>query len=74
MTPQEYVNWLNELLTFNPNLNQLNKQQTQLVKDKLQLVFNKVTPDQFRPNRIPYGGIQWQWPSGIEPTTLIGTC
>lgn len=43
MTPEQFTQWLNEMLVFNSST-ELNAQQTQMLKDKLGQVFNKVTP------------------------------
>ena len=44
MTPQEYINWLDGFLSSN-NSKELNEEQTQKIKQKLDTVFNKVTPN-----------------------------
>lgn len=43
MTPQEYTQWLDGYLTDKNS--ELNAQQVKTIKEKLQTVFNKVTPN-----------------------------
>ncbi len=45
MTPQEFTQWLDGFLSLNPNLTELNEEQTRRLKDKLSTVFNKQTPN-----------------------------
>jgi hypothetical protein len=44
MTPDEFVQFLDGFFSFNSTLNELNKEQTKRIKDKLNTVFIKKTP------------------------------
>ncbi len=71
-TPENFINWLDELLSFNPELTSLDARQTKMVKDKLALVFNKVTPDlnlfSNNPLDIPNGKTFQEIMTGEKPT------
>ncbi len=58
MTPDQFTDWLSDLLEFYPDLKTLNETQTQLIKDKINTVFNKVTPEL----NAPMPTHEWQIP------------
>jgi hypothetical protein len=46
MSAKEFIKWLDETLLFLGSAKELNEVQTQILKEKLNKVFNKVTPPQ----------------------------
>jgi hypothetical protein len=46
MSAKEFIEWLNETLLFLGSAKELNGVQTQILKEKLNKVLNKVTPPQ----------------------------
>lgn len=53
MTAEQFVYWLQGFMEVS-NPDTINKSETQVIKDHLQLVFNKQTPDRYPNVSIPF--------------------
>jgi hypothetical protein len=76
MTPEQFVYWLQGFMEM-ANPKELNKTQTQQIKDHLKLVFDKKTPDRtnpiFAPNTAQPLNPTWQEPHW-QPNPYQITC
>ncbi len=83
MKPEEFTKWLSEMLTFHSGAT-LNESQTAILKQKLNSVFNKVTPTVPSNNyldgkkldfgQIMTGHIPFQIPPPIDAEYIIRSC
>ena len=75
MTPGQFTFWLQGFFEIS-GAQEITKEQSQIIQDHLQLVFNKVTPNRERKKIDPFdlalqGGASDEFPWDLEP--ICGT-
>lgn len=67
MTPENFVYWLQGLFELTPDLDKLNKNQIQMIRDHLGYVFTHIEDLKKIQNTKP---IDWSGLTGLSPKTV----